>query len=174
MLLKISAFIDSINSLMGRFISYATIVMALLMFIIVVLRYGFNLGWIALQESVTYLHAAVFLLGAAYTYQQDGHVRVDIFYRRFTNRKKTWVNLLGSLCFMLPVSLYIAIVCIDYVAESWSLLEGSMEPGGLPLVFLLKTFIFLFSLSLVIQAVSEIIKHTLSLLNTPSVIKETP
>lgn len=164
MLITISRYIDAFNNKMGKVIAYATVLMALVTFAVVVLRYGFNLGWIGMQESVTYLHAAVFLMGSAYTYQQNGHVRVDIFYRRFNLRQQTFVNLLGCILFLLPVSLYISFISWHYVAESWQLLESSREPGGLPFVYVLKSFLLVFSISLTLQAISEIIKHCLVLI----------
>jgi len=160
---NLSTLINKANTALGKFVSYATLLMALLMFAIVVLRYGFNIGSIALQESVTYLHAAVFLLGSAFTYQQHAHVRVDVFYRNFSAKKQALINLLGSVFFMLPVSLYIGIVCFDYVVDSWSLLEGSREPGGLPFVYILKSFLLVFAISLCLQAVSEIISQSIKL-----------
>jgi TRAP-type mannitol/chloroaromatic compound transport system permease small subunit len=158
-------FINRINTALGKVVSYATIFMALITCAIVILRYGFNLGWIAMQESVMYLHAAVFLLGSAYTYQNNGHVRVDVFYRQFSERKQAWVNLGGALLFMLPVSLYIGIICFDYVIDSWRLFEGSREPGGLPFVYILKSFLLMFAISMVLQAISEIIAQILKLLS---------
>ncbi|MFC4701666.1 TRAP transporter small permease subunit [Glaciecola siphonariae] len=164
MLEKTCKVIDSINSALGKTVSYATFAMALVMFAIVVLRYGFNVGWIAMQESVMYLHAAVFLLGSAFTFQHNGHVRVDVFYRRFSERKKAQVNLFGSLVFMLPVSLYIGIICYQYVLESWRLFEGSREPGGLPFVYILKSFLLVFAVSMALQAISDIAQQSLKLL----------
>lgn len=155
--------IDTINAALGKVVSYATFFMALIMFAIVVLRYGFNLGWIAMQESVMYLHAAVFLLGSAFTFQHNGHVRVDVFYRKFSNLQKARVNLFGSLFFMLPVALYIAIICFQYVLDSWLLLEGSREPGGLPFVYILKSFLLIFAVTMTLQAISDIIKQSLQL-----------
>ena len=151
--------ISSFNKMLGRLVSYLTLVMALLMFSVVVLRYGFNVGWIAMQESVTYLHAAVFLVGAAYTYQQDGHVRVDVFYRQFSERRKAMVNFFGTLFFLLPTSIFITVVSWDYVIESWSNLEGSRESGGLPFLYVLKSFILVFSITLSLQGLSELIKQ---------------
>jgi TRAP-type mannitol/chloroaromatic compound transport system permease small subunit len=107
----------------------------------VVLRYGLNLGSIALQESITYLHAMVFMLGAAYTLQRNEHVRVDIFYQRFSERRKALVDVAGTLLFLIPCCFFIFWVSLDYVAAAWSIHEGSREAGGLPAVFLLKTLI---------------------------------
>ena len=126
--------------------------MVLLTFTIVVLRYGFNLGWIWLQESLTYLHVAVFSIAAAWALQQDGHVRVDIFYADMTNRNRALVNLLGSLLFLVPFCIFMLIIAWPYVGNSWKLLETSREAGGLPLVFLLKSLIMVMPALLLGQA----------------------
>ena len=161
--LSVSAVIDMINKKIGEWVSYFTFLMAAVTFAVVVLRYGFNLGWIAMQESVVYLHAAVFLLGSAYTLQHDGHVRVDVFYRGFSKKRKALVNLVGTLFLLLPVMIFITVVSWHYVFESWQTLEGSMESGGLPFLYVLKTFILLFSLTMLLQGVSEAIKQSLIL-----------
>lgn len=129
--------------------------MVLLVFLIVLLRYGFNLGWIAMQESAMYLHAAVFMLGCAHTLKADEHVRVDIFYRGWSAKKRACVDIAGALLLLLPVNLFILWMSWDYVATSWRLLEGSPEAGGLPLVFLLKSLIPLFCLTMSLQALSQ-------------------
>lgn len=153
--------IDKCNASLGKAVAYLTFLMAFIMFTIVVLRYGFAIGSIALQESLIYLHAAVFLLGSAFTYQQNAHVRVDVFYRNFSAQQQTMVNLIGCLIFMLPMSIFITIVCWHYVMESWLLLETSREPGGLPFVYILKSFLLVFSFTMVLQAFAEIAKHSL-------------
>jgi TRAP-type mannitol/chloroaromatic compound transport system permease small subunit len=126
-------------------------------------HYGFNLGWIAMQESVMYLHAMVFLLGSAHALKSNEHVRVDIFYRGFSAQRKAWVDILGSLFLLLPVNIFILIVSWGYVASSWSMFEGSQEAGGLPLVFILKTLILLFALTMTLQGIAEIIRHSIQL-----------
>ncbi len=130
--------------------------MVLLTFTIVILRYGFNLGWIWLQESLTYLHVMVFSIAAAWTLQQDGHVRVDIFYTNMTQKNRALVDLLGSLVFLVPCCIFILIIAWPYVANSWKLLESSREAGGLPLVFLLKSLILVMPALLLGQAVINI------------------
>lgn len=135
----------------GQAVAWLTLLMVLLTFLVVVLRYGFDLGWIALQESVTYLHALNFMLGAAFTLKHDGHVRVDIFYQKFGPRGRAWVDLLGTLLLLLPVCLFILIASWGYVAESWAVRESSGEAGGLPLVFLLKSILLLMPVLLLIQ-----------------------
>ena len=126
--------------------------MVLLTFTIVVLRYGFNLGWIWLQESVTYLHVLVFSVAAAWTLQLDGHVRVDIFYAGMTDKNRARVDLLGSLIFIVPLCIFVLIIAWPYVSNSWKLLESSREAGGLPMVFLLKSLIMVMPALLLGQA----------------------
>ena len=105
--------IDGITELTGKLISWFTLFMVLLTFTIVVLRYGFNLGWVAMQESVLYFHGLTFMLGAAYTLKADGHVRVDIFYQRFTEKQQALVNLFGSVFLLLPVCITLFIISFD-------------------------------------------------------------
>jgi TRAP-type mannitol/chloroaromatic compound transport system permease small subunit len=90
----------------GQMISWLTLLMVLVTFVIVVLRYVFDTGLIWLQESLSWMHAVVFMIGAAYTLQQDDHVRVDIFYRKMTDRQRAWVNIAGVLLFRCALSLY--------------------------------------------------------------------
>jgi TRAP-type mannitol/chloroaromatic compound transport system permease small subunit len=140
----------------GRTVAWLTLLMVIVTFIVVVLRYMFDVGWIALQESVTYLHALVFLAGASWAMQQEAHVRVDIFYSRFSDRTRAWVDLLGSLLLLLPVMVFIVLISWRYVADSWSVFEGSREAGGLPAVFLLKSLIIVMAVMLSLQAVVQI------------------
>lgn len=143
-------------AVVGRTVAWLTLVMTLLAFTIVVLRYGFNLGWIWLQESVTYLHAAVFMLAAAWALQTDDHVRVDIIYRGATSRYRNIVNLAGTVLFLLPLCIFLIYVGWDYVAASWSTREASREAGGLPLVWLLKTLILALPVLLLAQSLATI------------------
>ncbi len=160
---KIIAVVDTLNTYVSRLVSWFTIVMVLLTFAIVVLRYGFNLGWIAMQESVMYLHAAVLLLGSAHALQRDEHVRVDIFYRKKTPRGRALVDFLGTVFFLIPVNLFIIIYSWRYVATSWRVMEGSPEAGGLPFVFVLKSLIIAFSVLMLLQGIAELIRHALQL-----------
>ena len=139
-------------ALFGKSVAWLTVVMVLLAFAIVVLRYGFNLGWIWLQESVTYLHVTVFTVVTAWALQQDGHVRVDIFYARMSDKKRALVDLVGTLIFLIPFCIFILVTALPYVSNSWKLLETSREAGGLPMVFLLKTLILVMPALLLGQA----------------------
>ena len=145
---KLQAGIDRL----GQGVSWLTLVMVLVTFGIVLLRYGFNIGWIWLQESVVYAHAAVFMLGIAWTLFKGGHVRVDIFYRSASLHRQALIDLLGTLLFIIPLALFVLWTSWEYVAASWRLLEGSREAGGLPLVFVIKSLIPAFALLLLVQA----------------------
>jgi TRAP-type mannitol/chloroaromatic compound transport system permease small subunit len=127
------------------------------------MRYGFNTASILAQELVTYLHGSLFMLGAAYALKQGAHVRVDIFYRNFSPRARAWVDSLGGIVFLLPLCIFIGGVSWDYVVESWSIMETSPEPGGIPAVFLLKTLIPLMALNLLLQGMAEIFRAALVL-----------
>ncbi len=155
--------LDQIAEYTGRFISWATLLMVLVTFLVVVLRYVFDLGWIALQESVTYLHASVFMLGAAYTLKHQGHVRVDIFYQKMSPRSRAWVDLLGTLLLLFPFCGFIFWVSWEYVLNSWNVLEGSREAGGLPGVFLLKSLILLLPLTLGLQGLATMLRNIMLL-----------
>lgn len=153
--------LDRFSEWTGRLVAWLTLGMVIVTFAVVVLRYLFDIGWIALQESITYMHALVFMLGAAYTLRHDGHVRVDIFYQRFGLRGRAWVDLLGTLLLLLPVTLFIAWSSWDYVGNAWALQEGSPEAGGLPGVYLLKTAIPLMALLLTLQGLSLVLRSLL-------------
>jgi TRAP-type mannitol/chloroaromatic compound transport system permease small subunit len=140
-------------AIIGKAVSWLTLAMVLLTVAIVIMRYGFNLGWIWLQESVTYMHAMVFMLAAGWTLQLDGHVRVDIFYRSRSAKHKAWVNIAGTLLFLLPICIFLLVIGWEYVWSSWKLQEQSREAGGLPAVYLLKTLILLMPGLLVLQAI---------------------
>ena len=124
--------VDEINAFVGRLTSWLTLVMVIVTVVIVVMRYVFDVGFIWLQEGLTWMHAAVFMLGAAYTLQEDEHVRVDIFYREMSARKRAWVNLLGVLVFLFPLCAYLAAESWDYVVSAWRIREISRDTGGLP------------------------------------------
>jgi len=155
--------IDILNDWTGRGVAWLTLGMVVVTFGVVLLRYLFESGSIAMQESISYMHALLFLLGAGYTLRHDGHVRVDIFYRRFSHRGRAWVDLFGALLLLLPLSIFILWHSWDYVASSWSLLEGSREAGGIPAVYLLKSAILAMALLLILQGSSQII-HSLLIL----------
>ena len=146
-----------INSL-GKFISLMIPVMTILMIVIIVARYFFGVGLTGLQEFVMYLHAFIFLGCAGYVHYKDEHVRVDIFYRDQSNKKKNLVNFIGIVFFLLPSVFVIGWYSIDFILISWSIGESSTEPGGLPYVYIQKSFILLFPVLLFLASIKLLIK----------------
>ena len=142
--------------LIGKYISRLYPIMISLIFGVVILRYFFDSGWIWLQEIILWIHALIFLLVAPYALEEDAHVRVDVFYRRWPPKTKALVNLLGALFFLCPFSLFLFFSSFDYVVASWVINESSRDAGGLPYPFisLLKTTIPLTSLLLFLQGLS--------------------
>ena len=155
--------VDRFTESCGRLLAWLAVLMMLAMAAVVVLRYGLETGSIALQESITYMHASLFMLGLAFTLKHDGHVRVDIFYQRFSTRQRAWVNSLGGIIFLLPLCLFIVAISIDFVGQSWQVHEVSTEPGGIPAVFLLKTLIPLMAINLALQGLVEVLRNALVL-----------
>ena len=148
--------LDRISIALGRLASWLTLFMVLITFVVVLMRYVFDAGAVWLQESIIWMHAVVFMIGAAFTLQQEEHVRVDIFYRGMNARRRAWVDLLGVLFFLLPVSVFLAWKAWDFVAISWQLREASREPGGMPYPFvpLLKSVLLLAPALLTLQGLS--------------------
>lgn len=161
-----------INEWTGRAIAWLTLLMVITTFTVVVLRYGFDLGSIAMQESIIYLHALNFMLGAAFTLKHDAHVRVDIFYQKMGPRGQAWVDLLGTLLLLLPVCGFIFWSSWDYVAAAWAVRETSGEAGGLPFVYLLKSILLLMPCLLMLQGAVIIMTSVLILQGKPVVPEE--
>ncbi len=157
-LLGLARVIDAVNARFGQACAWLTLFLVLGTAVVVVLRYGFGIGATALQEAVLYAHALVFMGAAAWVLQRNGHVRVDIFYQRFSPRYQALVEVLGTLLFLLPVCLFLGWASWDYVSNSWATLEGSSESGGLKFVFVQKSIILVLVVCLALQGISEIIK----------------
>jgi len=148
--------IDRLNTAIGRAASWCALFIVLTGFAVVLMRYLLGLGSLWLQESILYAHAALFLLAAAWTLKEGGHVRVDVFYANASPRTKAWIDLLGALLLLLPFAFAITWFALPYVERSWAILERSRETSGLPLVFLLKTLILIFALLLALQGVAQV------------------
>ncbi|WP_111976476.1 TRAP transporter small permease subunit [Algibacillus agarilyticus] len=150
---KINAASEWLGNAMGLF----TLIMVLLMAAIVILRYGFDVGTVAMQEGVLYLHGAALLLGAGYTLKHDDHVRVDVFYRSVTARTQHLTNFIGHLFLLMPVVVFVFVMSFEYVLNSWDMMETSPEPGGLAFVYIQKSLLLLFCVCLFIQALAMMI-----------------
>ena len=148
--------LDRISNATGKVTSWLTLFMVIVTAVIVVMRYVFDAGFIWLQESVIWMHAAVFMVGAAYTLLHEEHVRVDIFYRRMGSRARAVVDFLGVILFLLPLCGFLALKAYDFAAVSWSIHETSREPGGLPypMIPVLKSIVILMPILVALQGVS--------------------
>jgi TRAP-type mannitol/chloroaromatic compound transport system permease small subunit len=160
---RIADGIDHATAAIGRVAAWCCLYIVLAEFAVVVMRYALGVGSIRFQESVLYAHAALFMLAVAWTLQINGHVRVDVFYAQAAPRTKALIDLFGTIVFLFPVVIAVAVLSVPYVARSWTILEGSREAGGLPLVYLLKTLIPLFAALLGIQGVAQVIRAALVL-----------
>jgi len=151
---------DRISSLAGRAVSWLTLCMVVITVIIVVMRYVFDAGLIWLQESVIWMHAAVFMVGAAYTLLHEEHVRVDIFYRKMSSRRRALVDLFGVVLFLLPLCGFLAFKSFDFAAMSWSIHEISREPGGLPFPMIpaMKSIVILMPIAVSLQGISLMLR----------------
>ena len=145
----------TINSL-GRFISLMIPVMVILMIVIIVARYFLGIGLTGIQELVMYIHALIFLGCAGYVQYKDEHVRVDIFYRDASNKYKNKVNLIFGILFLMPMIFVIGYFSIDLIEMSWKIQETSTEAGGLNYVYIQKTLILLFPLSLLLTIIYQL------------------
>ena len=145
----------TINSL-GRFISLMIPVMVILMIVIIVARYFLGIGLTGIQELIMYIHALIFLGCAGYVQYKDEHVRVDIFYRDASNKYKNKVNLILGILFLMPMVFVIGYFSIDLVEMSWKIKEISTEAGGLNYVYIQKTLILLFPLTLLLTIIYQL------------------
>ena len=132
---------------------------------VVVMRYGLDMGSVLLQDVVLYLHGGLFLLGSAFALKRGAHVRVDIFYRSFSDVKKAWVDFLGNVIFLQPVCWMIFFYSWGYVEFSWRILEVSPEPDGLPFVYIQKSLLIALAILLGLQSLSEIFKSLITIRN---------
>ncbi len=155
--------LDRINRATGRAARWFVVAMVALQFVIVLLRYVFGISFIFLDEGVLYLHCMIFMLGAGYTLLVDGHVRVDIFYSRWSARGRARLNGLGAAFALLPGAAAIAWFSLPFVSNSWKNLDGAISVGGIPATFLLKSLIPAFCLLLLLQGLSGLLRDVVRL-----------
>lgn len=159
--------LDSFIEWTGHSTAWLTLAMVLVMFCVVILRFVFDLGWVWLQEIVNYLHAYVFMIGAAYTLNHGSHVRVDVFYRDLSARGKSLVDLFGTLFLLFPVCGFIIYASWGEVMTSWQELEPSQRTGGLDFAYLLKSSMLLMPVLLIIQGIALVLKNAQQLKTGP-------
>lgn len=150
--------LDSLSETSGRILAFTPLALIMVQFVIIIMAAVFHKGSIQLQESLQYINALMFLGGAGYTLKHNEHVRVDLFYSGFKQRTKDIVDLTGTIFLMLPFVGLIWYSGLPFALDSWSIFEGSVESSGLPYVYLLKSTIILFALSITIQALANIIR----------------
>lgn len=150
--------LDGVTETLGRVAAWLVVALVAVTGLVVLLRYGFSYGSIALQESVLYLNTLLVVVGGAYALKHDGHVRVDVFYARLSPRGRAWVNGLGIVLLLLPAMGYVLWVSWDYVALAWRIRERSSEASGLPWVYLLKTGILVLAGLLIWQGLAELLR----------------
>jgi len=157
--------IDRISEATGRATAWLTLAMVLVSFVIVIIRYVFDSGFIWLQESLNWMHAVVFMLGGAYTLQRDEHVRVDIFYRDMSAKGRAIVNLCGVLFFIFPLCVFFVVEGFSYVRASWEIHEVSRNSGGLPYPFvpLLKSVLLIMPITVALQGTSMLLRSIVDL-----------
>lgn len=155
--------LDGINRTVGNTVRWFAVIMVSLQFAIVLLRYVFGVSFIFLDEGVLYLHCALFMLGAGYTLLLDGHVRVDIFYGRWSTRSKARLNALGAALALIPGAAAVAWYTWPFVFNSWKNLDGPISVGGIPASFLLKSLIPAFCILLIVQGLACLLRDLAAL-----------
>ena len=160
---KIISGLEKINLVVGNCVKWFALLMVLLQFSIVLMRYVFGISYIFFTEGVLYLHAFFFMLGAGYTLLVDKHVRVDIFYAARSNRGRALTDLGGHVFFLIPSMTLLMYYSWPSVKHSWMILEGPISVGGIPASFLLKSLIPAFAALLIIQCLANLLKDLLIL-----------
>ena len=161
----ISRIIDRLNTIVGYLCGLFAFTMVLVVFTVVVMRYGFSIGFIWMQEAYVWLHSFIFMLGSGFTYLANEHVRIDVFYRNASERYKATVDLIGNIFLLTPFLYIIWKYSYPFVYRSFLMNEVSREAGGMPALFILKSAILWFCLVLFLQLISNVSKSILVLLN---------
>ena len=150
--------IDRMNRTVADVIRWLALAMVLVQFVIVIGRYVFGLNSIAAQESVLYLHATLFMLGAGFTLLVDKHVRVDVFYAKASDVTRRRIDIFGHLFLLIPSMLALLYWSWPSVRNSWAILEGPISVGGIEAVFLLKSLIPAFCILILLQSLSLLVR----------------
>ena len=156
---QISMACDRLSLIIGKALSWLSVAMVLISSAVVLVRLCLGIGSIAAQEAIVYAHATLFMLCLGFNLQQNAHVRVDVFYHHFSEYTRAWVNSCGTILFLLPFAFFLMFVSGEFVERAWQVKEGSIDPGGLPYIYLLKTLIPTAGLLLGIQGLGEVFKN---------------
>ena len=161
---SVCRWIDTLNTWVGRGVSWVTFIVVAVVFVDVVMRYAFNTSFVFVQELEWHLFAFIFLLGAGNTLLKDGHVRVDIFYQRLSPKNRAWINLMGVIFFLIPGCYMIIATSSKFVHNAWNVMEGSPDPGGIPYRYLIKACIPAGFVLVLLQGISLGIKSFLTII----------
>jgi len=167
-----SGAIDRSNEMVGRIVSWVSLLLVLVVFVDVVMRYLFKTSFVFTQELEWHLFAFIFLIGAGYTLLHDGHVRVDIIYQRLSVKGRAWINLIGVIFFLIPGCYLVISTSWHFVGNSLSMLEGSPDPGGIPYRFIVKSTMTVGYALLLLQGLSMGIHALLQILGVESMEEE--
>jgi TRAP-type mannitol/chloroaromatic compound transport system permease small subunit len=160
------AAIEWLNHKIGLGAAWLTTALVLLICFDVFNRYLLNKSFVAVQELEWHLFSLIFLLGAAYTLKQDGHVRVDVFYAKASEQTRALIDLVGCLVLLIPFCALVIWTSKDFVLSSYAIAETSPDPGGLPARFLLKASLPLAFLLLLLQGCALALRSLLRLLGS--------
>ncbi|MCI5049718.1 MAG: TRAP transporter small permease subunit [Rickettsiales bacterium] len=160
---RVAQVIDKINEWLGNLVSWLSLFMVLMMTINVLMRYALSEGVPWQQEIVRFAHGILFLAGAAYALKHEALVRVDVLYQQMCEKRKAWVNVIGTIVFLFPTCAALAYFSNNYIMNSWAIYEGSAEYKGMPGVFVFKSFIWVAALTLAMQGVSLIV-HSIAVI----------
>lgn len=167
-----AAGICRINRLVGEVFAWLSLGVVLVCFTVVVQRYVFGVSYLWMQDLYVWLSGAMFTVVAGFALMRDDHVRVDIFYRPARMRRRAVVDLLGTLLFLWPFTAVVAVYSIPFVRRSWAYGEGSANVGGMPGLYILKTFILAFAFLLALQGLATVCRSALVLANRRDLVPE--
>jgi len=159
--------IDTLNEYIGRAVSWLTTLLVVVVCFDVFTRYVLRSSSVAVQELEWHIFAVIFLVGAAYTLKREGHVRVDVFYTLMSPRGKALIDLFGGLFFLIPFSILIIWSSQGFIDMSWSVMETSPDPGGLPFRYLLKAMIPFGFVLVLLQGIALTLRAFFTLINRP-------
>ena len=155
-MLKLIQYIDAFNERIGKLASWSSLLLVVLVCLDVILRYFLQWSRVWMMELELYFFAIIFLLGAAYAFREDQHVRVDVFYSNMSDRSKAFVNLVGGIFFLVPWCLILMYISHRYFMKSWIIGESSSQPGGLPALYIKKGLLVIGFFLLFLQGISSI------------------
>lgn len=162
-LLAVCQVLDALNAVFGKGAAALVVLMMLVQSLIIVFRTVFNLGNLASQDAVLYMHAALIMLCLAWAWREEGHVRVDVFYHRFSLLTQNWINCIGNVLFLLPFAVFIFLSSWDYAIDSWLNREASGDAGGLDRIYWLKALIPLAGALLFLQGLSDTLRKLIAI-----------